>query len=230
MAEVFPIQSWRSPYRLNMKKNNLIRFVQSLVIFPVMSFPFVFTPLHNPEIYGISQNVLAQKVNIETETTPETLALNPEAIDMQVALQQIKDQKVAAIDRYFRERDMPLEGMGMKMVLEAEKNGLDWRLLPAIAIQESTAGKNMFAPNNPFGWGKKIKFDSFDQAIETVARNLGGNNPNTDHHYAGKTTEEILKTYNPPSVVHNYAKQVMNIMKDIGEEDITSASLISANT
>ena len=36
---------------------------------------------------------------------------------------------------------MPLFGMGMKMCKEAEKNELDWRLLPAIAVRESTGGK-----------------------------------------------------------------------------------------
>ena len=36
---------------------------------------------------------------------------------------------------------MPLLGLGKKMVIEAEKNNLDWRLLPAISVIESTGGK-----------------------------------------------------------------------------------------
>lgn len=47
--------------RSNMKKNNLICFVQSLVILPVMTMPVVFPAVYNTEI---SQNVLAQKFNI----------------------------------------------------------------------------------------------------------------------------------------------------------------------
>ena len=121
---------------------------------------------------------------------------------------------------------MPLLGMGMKMVEEAEKNNLDWRLLPAIAVRESTGGKFECkkVSNNPFGWGScKIGFDSNEEAIETVARNLGGNNPNTEKHYDNKTTKQILRAYNPPSIVLRYAEQVISIMNAIGPEDMTLA-------
>ncbi len=118
---------------------------------------------------------------------------------------------------------MPLLGQGKKMVEEAEKNDLDWRLLPAIAVRESTGGKFdcVKVTNNPFGWGScKIGFKSNEDAIETVARNLGGNNPNTAKHYEDKTTKQILRTYNPPSIVPRYAEQVMNIMNAIGSAEI----------
>jgi len=211
-----------SKYRPNMKNKNLIRFLNSLVLLPVVATSF---SLGGPQSIENSRSVLA-KINIEAEGTfALNLAEDPEALT--------KAARADAVDAYFRDYAMPLAGTGWTMVSEAEKNSLDWRLLPAIAVRESTGGKNACkrVPNNPFGWGScKIGFESNEHAIAILAKNLGGNNPNTDHHYAGKTTEEILKTYNPPSVVHNYAKQVMNIMKDIGEEDITSASLISANT
>jgi len=136
---------------------------------------------------------------------------------------EARTMKASLIDGYFSERKMPLEGTGMKMVLEAEKNNLDWRLLPAIAIRESTGGKNSCkkAENNPFGWNScKVGFETIDQAIETVAKNLGGNNPKTAHHYDDKTTLEILRAYNPPSVVPKYAQQVISIMKSIGAEEL----------
>src|SRR6185436_16878132 len=127
----------------------------------------------------------------------------------------LRSERAAAIDAYFKARNMPLDGTGMTMVLAAEKNDLDWRLLPAIAVRESTGGRHecQRVANNAFGWGScKIGFKSNEQAIETVARNLGGNNPNTEHHYAGKNTKEILQKYNPPSIVPKYAQQVMSIM------------------
>ena len=130
-----------------------------------------------------------------------------------------------AIDAYFAARNMPLKGAGMKMAIEADTNRIDWRLLPAIAVRESTGGK--FAckrvANNPFGWGScKIGFKSMDASIETVARNLGGNNPKTAHHYDNKTTRQILNAYNPPSIVPRYTAQVISIMDIIGSEDITA--------
>lgn len=199
-----------------MKNNNLIRFVQSLVFLPVMTLSFTGNPTANFKNTEIPQNTLAQKINIEAF---RPLAIN-QALDEEVLARKAKAQ---AIDAYFRERGMPMAGTGMKMVLEAEKNGLDWRLLPAIAVRESTGGKFQCkkVAHSPFGWGScKINFKSYDEAIEVVAKNLGGNNPKTAHHYDEKTTKQILRAYNPPSVVPRYAEQVMSIMDVIGEADI----------
>ena len=127
-----------------------------------------------------------------------------------------RKEKADAVDAYFNKHGAPLEGHGMKFVLEAEKNDIDYRLLPAIAMRESTGGKQACkrVPNSVFGWGScKISFNSIDESIEIVARNLGGNNPNTDHHYEDKTVTQILKKYN--SVIPGYANQVIKIMKSI---------------
>lgn len=121
------------------------------------------------------------------------------------------------IDAYYAKRNMPLEGYGAKMIAEAENNGLDWRLLPAIAIKESTGGK-FDCYNNPFGWGScKIKFSSYNEAIKTVARNLGGNNPNTAQYYKDKTTEEKLHHYNNV-VVPTYTAEILEFMELIEQE------------
>jgi hypothetical protein len=163
-----------------------------------------------------SQNVLVKKVNSETTGT---LALN-QAIDPEVARQKAEAE---AIDAYFSDHDMPLAGTGLKMVQEADANGIDWRLLPAIAVRESTGGKFdcKKAENNPFGWGScKISFKSLDKAIETVAMNLGGNNPKTASYYDNKTTKQILNAYNPPSIVPRYTQQVIAIMNNIGDTNV----------
>ena len=168
--------------------------------------------------------VFIQKENIEANGI---LAFNqvvgPQAKDLEVRLDLARQAKAEAINAYFKEHDMPLFGTGMKMVEEAEKNDLDWRLLPAIAVRESTGGKFdcIKVLYNAFGWGScKIGFESNEKAIETVARNLGGNNPNTERHYANKNLKEILRAYNPPSIVPRYAEQVISIMNAIGDENL----------
>ena len=127
----------------------------------------------------------------------------------------LKEDHISKIDTYFAKRNMPLEGYGAKMVAEAEKNNIDWRLLPAIEIKESSGGR--FACGyNPFGWGScKIKFATYDIAIETVARNLGGNNPNTARYYKDKTLIEKLHYYNN-SVVPTYTAEILEFMDLIG--------------
>ncbi len=192
--------------------------MESFILLPVMtiSMPLGSLPKDSVNVVVAPQSVLSEKQNIRASSL---LAFN-QAMNEKANLLKIKAD---AIDAYFKEHDMPLLGTGMKMVQEAEANGLDWRLVAAIAIRESTGGKFdcKKVENNPFGWGScKVGFKSVDEAIEKVAKHLGGNMESTAHHYADKSTEQILKTYNPPSIVKNYAKQVISIMNDIGDEDI----------
>jgi len=193
-----------------MKNKKLIRFVESFIILP--SLIMSGTPAGS--MGAISQAVMG------IVNTPSIVSLQKQNIEAQKI-------KADAIDGYFELHEMPLAGTGMKMVIEAEKNGLDWRLLPAIAVRESTGGKNDCdrVKNNPFGWGScKIGFDSIEEAITTVAKNLGGNNPSTAYHYDNKTTIQILHAYNPPSIVPRYAEQVIFIMNMIGAGDIAPPS------
>lgn len=198
--------------------------MESFVILPLvtLSGPVSNIPQATSNMVTAPLIISSQKLNIDTKGA-FLLAFNqapdPKVLEMEA--------KASAIDSYFKERDMPLAGTGMKMVQEAENHDLDWRLLPAIAVRESTGGKNecIRVPNNAFGWGScKIGFKTVGEAIETVAKNLGGNNPKTAHHYDNKTTKQILRAYNPPSVVLRYAEQVMSIMDAIGEPDVIPAA------
>lgn len=134
---------------------------------------------------------------------------------VEVKADDLRKQKAEVIDTYFRERSMPLEGTGMTFVLVAEKYGLDYRLLPAIGIRESSGGKAACS-YNAFGWGscKLHNFNSYEEAIESLGRNLGGANPKTARYYAGKTSKEKLYHYNG-TVVPEYPDEVLAIMKKI---------------
>ncbi|MBI3305908.1 hypothetical protein HYZ82_02090 [Candidatus Nomurabacteria bacterium] len=196
-----------------MNNKKWIRYVESFIILPALTMsgaPVAST------MGPISQAV------INIANTPPYVYLEAQENIIIEKAEEERTQKAEAIDGYFKDRGMPLAGTGMKMVLEAEKNNLDWRLLPAIAVRESTGGKFACkkAKFSAFGWGScKINFDSHEEAIEIIAKNLGGNNPNTAHHYDDKTTKEILRAYNPPSVVPRYAEQVISIMNTIGTEE-----------
>ena len=105
----------------------------------------------------------------------------------------------------------------MTFVLVAEKYGLDWRLLPAIGVRESSGGKAACS-YNAFGWGScKLghNFHSYEEAIEAIGRNLGGANKATARYYAGKSTHEKLYHYNG-SVEPPYIGEVIAIMEKIG--------------
>lgn len=134
---------------------------------------------------------------------------------VEISVEDLRQQKADAIDSFFKKRSMPMEGTGKAFVLVAEKYGIDWRLLPAIAIRESSGGKQACG-HNPFGWGscKLHNFVSYEAAIEALGKNLGGANPRTSSYYAGKSTMEKLHYYNG-TVLPEYPDEVVAIMNMI---------------
>lgn len=152
----------------------------------------------------------------------QNIEVNKDSSLVQDVTNQTEDEAILKhaqkIDVYFSERGLPLAGHGKKMVEVAKKYDLDWRLLPAVAMRESTGGK--FAcksvSNSPFGYGScKINFKTMDDSIETVAKNLAGQNPRTADFYDGELKED-LENYNGRAVP-NYAEQVIAIMNRIGD-------------
>ena len=202
---------------------------KSFAIVPLISVSLPLGPLGAIEVKTepTPQVVLSRQINTKVAGI---LAFNKSENQVAItkALQEraMDQSRAKAIDTYFKERSMPLEGYGAKFVEVAKDNDLDWRLLPAISVIETSGGKNLCKslPRskkwNPFGWGScKIGFESFDKAIETVGHHLGGSHPNTDQHYADKSIVDILDAYNPPSIRPDYKDLVMGVMKRLGEED-----------
>jgi hypothetical protein len=144
-------------------------------------------------------------------------------------LQSTEKEEAAKIDAYFTQNGMPLAGYGMEMVTEADKHNIDWRLIPAIAVRESTGGLHQCksVSYSPFGFGScKISFSSYNQAIEILATNLGGDNPNTASKYEGKDLDGILHAYN--SVIPGYDPQIKAIMNTINNMNLQVATTTQA--
>jgi hypothetical protein len=200
-----------------MQKNKLVRYVHSLLFIPLVTTMFATPgPVQSTAPRGIAHTFVA------------SLQIN-NSIAIADITEAVVDTRALRIDEYFASRELPLAGHGDAFVKAADENGLDWRLVAAIAMRETTGGKfmckNPKAPNNPFGWGScKFGFESLDVAISKVTQHLAGNHPNTDHYYDGKDVKAILQTYNPPSIVPKYADQVMKIMEDIENTSIDVAT------
>ncbi len=155
-----------------------------------------------------------------THFTNPSLNVSPTSI-VESVQDSVREERALKIDTYFKERSMPLTGKGMQFVLVAEKYGLDWNLLPAIAVRESSGGKHDCG-YNPFGWGscKLHNFKSYDEAIDTLGRHLGGAKQSTSRYYAGKTSAEKLYYYNG-TVLPTYPDEVMEIMERIDGTEIS---------
>ncbi len=178
------------------------KIIQSFIIVPLVATT-------------LSMNTFTASINqaVSTMTATEQATVTPE----DAAKQAVRETKASKIDAYYAKYDLPLAGYGMSMVIAAEKYGIDPYLIAGLAMRESTGCKFIIKSTyNCFGWGGgKIKFQSFDHAIDTVAMNLGGHNERTARYYKGKTLRGILQTYNPPSVVATYADEVIAIMNRI---------------
>lgn len=190
-----------------------LNILQSFVVFPLFAMTMPMVSLNTSGDLTANKNILVASED-SVITTQED---------------DVRQKRADAVDQYFASKNAPLEGYGMKFVTEAEKNGLDWRLLPAIAMRETTGGKfackSEKAPNNNFGWHScKKGFSSVDESIEYISKTLGGNSERTTAYKEGMTSEQILKKYNPDSIVPGYSKQVLKIMEAIGDfENIKKA-------
>jgi len=165
---------------------------------------------------GVITNIRAEPVRIPTVSSLFRFA---QADNVPVVVAVEKDTRAARIDAYFARFNLPLTGYGAQFVAVADKYDLDWRLLPAIGMRETTGGK-FACYNNPFGWGScKIKFTSFANAIDHVGMHLGGEHSNTDQYYKNRTSEEKLHYYNG-TVITTYVREVVKIMDRIEIQEI----------
>ncbi len=133
----------------------------------------------------------------------------------------IKDIRATKIADYYNKNNLPLAKNAQDFVTAADKYGIDWRLVAAIGMIESTGGKNACstAKYSAFGWGScKINFDSYADSIDVISRNLAGKNPNTAVYYAGKDTRGILWSYNPDTIRAGYGDMVIKQMKIIDNQ------------
>jgi hypothetical protein len=136
------------------------------------------------------------------------------------------DNRAKYIDDYFAAKNLPLAGYGEVFVSVADKYDLDYRLLPAIAMRESTGGKHP-CPNdkdNVFGWHScKTTFSSQEEAIDKVGAHLAGEIKSTSNYYGNKTVWKKLRTYN--SVIKPYPDQVIAIMNKIEKAPIDESDI-----
>jgi hypothetical protein len=111
-----------------------------------------------------------------------------------------QDIRVANLKYFFRRYESVLYDKSEFIVKMADQYKLDYRLIPAIAMQESGLCKHIYeGSHNCWGWGiygnTVTRFDSYEEAIETISRGLKKN-------YIDKgliTPEDIMRKYTPPS-------------------------------
>jgi len=173
-------------------------------------------------IVGLSIGLITPIAQAEAPTdTLYSASATSQVVD---GLNQIqRAEKIEAF--YQQEGNLPLAQYSLDMVQAADADGIDWRLVPAIAINESTGGLDACktASYNAFGYdGCHISFKSYPDAIARVTADLAGMIPATAKAYAGKTLTQKIDTYNPPYANENYERNVLWTMNKIAEADTSS--------
>ena len=115
------------------------------------------------------------------------------------------DTRLAKLRRFLIGRACPISHLAEDFLLVADRHGLDWRLLPSIAIVESSGGK-YYPNNNIFGWANgSQRFTSIHRSIEVIGAQLG-----RMKNYKNKDLNGFLRTYNP---VGDYPGRVKKVMR-----------------
>lgn len=128
------------------------------------------------------------------------------------------DGRAKIIEDFFKGYNSPLANHSNLFIQVSDKYQLDYRLLPAIAMQESNGGKKVIDDSyNPFGYGiygsLVVRFNSWNEAIERVGKAL-----REDYLNKGlKTPFQIMAKYTPPSLSKDsaWAKGVTSFMEEL---------------
>ncbi len=160
------------------------------VTFPIEE---IYAYDHSPD----KGDVVISKSHISNYSNPQLFTTQSERYQL-LAKKYLKELKVQQIQQlYARYGYPPLYHYARVLVEASDRYGLDYRLMPAISIIESSGGRYLFRPYNPFGWGN-IGFNSFEDAIYYVAYrlrvyyyDLGWREPRViAYKYNGPTPEE----------------------------------------
>lgn len=158
-----------------------------------------YFPTHSkkvPMIYRVSRwfGFWALTVSAHATVTPDSLSA-------------LEDQRHAKLETFFQSFGCPAPHHVKEYLGAADTYAIDYRLLPAISVLESTCGIYQ-RQNNRWGWASARKgFSSFRAGLEYIAHQLSNG-----RYYKDKTLAEKVRMYNPNP---QYAKQLEKLMRKI---------------
>lgn len=123
------------------------------------------------------------------------------------------DSRCQALRSFFLRYESPLARLASVFILAADKTGLDWRLMPAISMVETTGGR-FGTPTNVFGWNSgRTRFKTVEAGIQYVAGRFA-----RSPIYAGKSAQGILLLYNPAR--KTYPPKVLRFMQELSSDPV----------
>lgn len=117
------------------------------------------------------------------------------------------DPRIVRLERFFDHYNCPRPYHIYEYLRAADANRIDYRLLPAISIRETTCGMTEQLNNH---WGFHSGHQAFatvEEGIDFVAHRLA-----RGYYYRGKSVREKLSAYNQHRA---YPREVQRIMRQI---------------
>jgi len=201
--------------RRNLKKNkalklkffNLTNKVASAIVFlynhmirkiALISLWFALTPTL---IILLGISLTLQKASLKplkTQASFNVTQAEPEVNNIQAEIVPVKvsDSRPFIVEKFLKGK--PLAPYSSYIIEVSDKYGIDYRLIPAIAMKESNAGAAVSEKSHN-AWGfenGKTYFGSWEEAIDTVGKTL-------KNRYVAKglvTPEQIMAVYAPPQL------------------------------
>ena len=148
-----------------------------------------------------------KRILIQTWAACLLLGLSVAAENKPVALKVIHEDRPVLLEKFFKHYRCP-EPYYIEDYLEvADRYGLDFRLLPAISVRETTCGR-FEKNNNRFGFHvERYGFTSIPGAILFMGQRIG-----RDPLYRGLSLTKILNRFNSRE---EYAEEVKALMRQI---------------
>ena len=201
-------------------------------IFVILAtFVFCYTFLGN-SIHTSIENILLSKAKVHSQS--HNFALTPlndvkyDENNEKISLLEISkleksgglvtnDARATALRQFLIEYNSPMYPYAEVFVQEADKYGLDWRLVAAISGVESAFGTIAVRTNNAWGWkggsdGNFNPFETWGHGIQVVTRGLALG------YGVDMTPFEIEPIYCPPcgrNPNHLWANGVIKFMNQI---------------
>lgn len=205
------------------KKNNI--FFQIFSSLAVLSFSTAFII-----VTSVAYNYLYQRQQAKNEPLVFNQILENhqivgadstgQKVQSVVETEDARPELIANFLQRYQSPLTPYDYYGQKLVEIADRHGLDFRLLPAIAMQESNLCRitNPQAPHNCLGFGihsrGTLDFASYEAGFERAARELKQN-----YIDQGLDTVNLIETKYTPSSNGSWADSVNQWMTEIRYDD-----------
>lgn len=161
--------------------------------------PLVLIALILYSLYRLHENSsFSQRFNVFPQSV-HYKAIPAERVESSVQVDE-EDGRIKVLSEFFLKHKSPLAPYASLIVEMADKYGLDYRLIPSIAMTESNLCKKI--PADSFNcWGFGIygghvrRFSGFDEAIKVVSKSLAKEYKDKGY----QEPEEIMAKYTPSS-------------------------------